>query len=232
MAGERAAFVIKTCGLRSNEAVDAAILSGADAIGFMLAPSKRQVTIAEAVAMRRAAASGRTTLPSFVAVTVNPTDAEIAAIAECGVFDAIQLSGDEDREIAGRIPTSLAIWKALRPGPDDPLDTVLQAIAAWFDSSRPAAQIMLDAFHPGSYGGSGVVGNWAIASEVAKRYPIVLAGGLTPENVGAAIAEISPSGVDVSSGIETDGVKDPAKIAAFVGEARRASASSLGVGTS
>jgi len=217
-------MLVKTCGLRSAEAVRAAIAAGADAIGFMLAPSRRQVTIPEAAAIRGEVGELDAVRPVFVAVTVNPTVVEIAAIAESGVFDGIQLSGDEMPEILGRIPASLSVWKAFRPGPDDPVDTVLRNIDAWLEEPNPASRIMLDAYHPGSYGGSGVVGNWALAAEVARRYPIVLAGGLTPENVGAAIMAVRPAGVDVSSGIETDGAKDPAKIAAFIHAARTAGA--------
>lgn len=216
--------LVKTCGLRSVEAVEVAIEAGADAIGFMLAPSKRQVALAEAVAIRKKLPDAAIARPAFVAVTVNPTDAEIAAIAESGGFDGIQLSGDESPAILARIPASLSAWKAFRPGPEDPVDAVLRNIADWLQGPNLAARIMLDAYHPGSYGGSGVVGNWMLAAEVAKRHPIILAGGLTPENVGAAIAEVNPAGVDVSSGIETDGVKDTAKIAAFICAARSASA--------
>ncbi|MGC4191890.1 MAG: phosphoribosylanthranilate isomerase [Thermomicrobiales bacterium] len=232
MSTEPGGIFIKTCGLRSAEAVEAAIGASVDAIGFMLAPSKRRVTIAEVVAIREALAVRQAPLPAFVAVTVNPTYAEIAAIVESGAFETIQLSGDEDLTIRQRIPESLSVWKALRPAPDEPVEAVMQAVATWLDGPQPVARVMLDAYHPGSYGGSGVTGNWAIAAAIAARYPIVLAGGLTPENVGMAIAEVSPFGVDVSSGIETDGVKDPEKIAAFVDAARRAPAiSSTGVRT-
>ena len=217
--------------MRTAEAADVAIGIGADALGFILAPSKRQVTIAEVVAIRNAASARHGVLPPFAGVVVNPTDAEIVAVAESGAFGILQLSGDEEPSILDRISGSLAVWNVLRPGPEASAEGVLQAIAPWLDGPRPAARIMLDAFHPGVYGGSGVMGNWALAAEVAARYPIVLAGGLTPDNVHAAIAEVAPFGVDAASGLETDGIKDPAKIAAFV-QAAKAAGRSLIVGAS
>lgn len=223
MCADRRDVYVKTCGLRSVSNVEAAIEARVDAIGFMLAPSKRQVTLAAAVSIRKALVDDGRALPSTVAVVVNPEDDDIDSIARSNAFSTIQLSGDERRDIVARIPTSLAIWKALRPHPDSSLDDVLQTVADWLDGPNPVERVLLDTFHPGAYGGSGVVGNWDVASAVAARYPILLAGGLHPNNVAEAIAQVRPFGVDVSSGIETDGVKDPAKIAAFVQAAHQAS---------
>jgi phosphoribosylanthranilate isomerase len=213
---------VKTCGMRTTEAAQVAVDAGADALGFILAPSKRQVTIGQVATISALLRTARDTLPPFAAVTVNPTDTQIAAVAESGPFGILQLSGDEDLAILERIPASLTVWKVFRPGPDETVSSVLRSIGPWLEGPRPAARIMLDAFHPGAYGGSGTLGNWSLAAEVAARYPIVLAGGLNPVNVADAIAQVGPSGVDVSSGIETDGVKDRAKIDAFVRAARTA----------
>jgi phosphoribosylanthranilate isomerase len=213
---------VKTCGMKTAEAAAVAVGAGADALGFILAPSKRQVTVELVATISASLRTAHSALPPFAAVTVNPTDAQIADIAESEAFGILQLSGDEDRAILERIPASLAVWKVFRPGPEETASRVLHAIAPWLEGPRPAARIMLDAFHPGAYGGSGTVGNWALAAEVAARYPIVLAGGLNPENVADAIAQVGPYGVDVSSGIETEGVKDRAKIVAFVRAARTA----------
>ena len=81
---------------------------------------------------------------------------------------------------------------------------------------------MLDKYEQGSLGGTGRTFDWRIAGELASRYDLILAGGLTPDNVGRAVAEVGPWGVDVSSGVETDGVKDAAKIRRFAQEVRRA----------
>ncbi|MGB3329586.1 MAG: phosphoribosylanthranilate isomerase, partial [Thermomicrobiales bacterium] len=104
--------------------------------------------------------------------------------------------------------------------PNVAADDVLHEVATWLEGEERADRILLDAYHPGAYGGSGVVGNWGVAATVARRFPIILAGGLTPENVGEAIDQVQPFGVDVSSGIETDGAKDPVRIASFMRAAR------------
>ncbi|MFO7166561.1 MAG: phosphoribosylanthranilate isomerase, partial [Chloroflexota bacterium] len=89
---------------------------------------------------------------------------------------------------------------------------------------RPDVKLLVDAHVPGSYGGSGVLADWERAAQLARKLPIVLAGGLTPENVGAAISIVRPYAVDVSSGVETAGVKDVQKIHAFVRAAHAAAA--------
>ena len=86
------------------------------------------------------------------------------------------------------------------------------------------AILLLDAHVPGSYGGAGVTGDWDLARRAAQRWPIILSGGLTPENVADAIATVQPRGVDVSSGVETNKAKDPEKMRAFVATARAAMA--------
>lgn len=222
MSVDQGTIFVKTCGLRSLDVAEAAVNVGADAIGFMLAPSKRQVSIGEAIAIYKELVANGARVPEVVAVTVNASNEEIDAIANSGIFSTIQLSGDEEPEILARIPASLAVWKALRPAPGVSTEAVVRSVSAWLDGSATADRVMLDAFHPGAYGGSGVLGNWSVAAAIARHYPIILAGGLHPDNVADAIAQVAPFGVDVSSGIESDGVKDPAKIAAFVRAARSA----------
>ena len=93
--------------------------------------------------------------------------------------------------------------------------------AGWLDAHHaPEVRLLVDAHVPGSYGGAGVLADWGRAAELARRRSIMLAGGLTPENVDAAIRQVRPWGVDVSSGVETNGLKDVAKIRAFVAAAR------------
>ena len=87
---------------------------------------------------------------------------------------------------------------------------------------RPPLFLLADAHVPGAYGGTGVRADWGRAAELARRAPLLLAGGLTAENVAAAIAAVAPLGVDVSSGVERDGVKDTAKIEAFLEAAHAA----------
>jgi phosphoribosylanthranilate isomerase len=182
--------------------------------GLVFAHSRRQISpeqatsIAEAV---RAAPGGQR--PLLVGLFVNEAPERMLAIArQCGL-DALQLSGDEASTLAEALP-GYRLLKAIR------LDGRPNE-AGWLATDQaPTVQLLLDAHVPGAYGGTGVLADWEHAAELARQRPIMLAGGLTPENVGAAIQQVRPWGVDVSSGVETDGVKDNAKIRAFVAAAR------------
>jgi phosphoribosylanthranilate isomerase len=207
--------VIKICGLRTIEHALAALEAGADLLGFIFAPARRQVSPAEATtigAAVRAAPGGRHV--DLVGVFVNETPERMAAIAyECGL-DAIQLSGDEDERVLRELPSDRMIIKAVR---------LAGAVGeqAWL-REESAPRLLVDAHVPGAYGGAGVVSDWDRAAELARRKPIILAGGLTPANAAAAIGRVRPWGVDVSSGVETDGIKDNGKIRAFVAAVRTA----------
>jgi phosphoribosylanthranilate isomerase len=205
--------LVKICGLRTIEHALAAAEAGADMLGLNFAKSRRQVSpeqATEIAAAVRAAPGGPP--PLLVGLFVNEAPARMLAIAhQCGL-DAIQLSGDEASELAGELP-GYRLLKAIRLD-DRPTE------AGWLAAQAPAVHLLLDAHVAGAYGGTGVLANWEQAAELARQRPIMLAGGLTPENVGAAIQQVRPWGVDVSSGVETDGIKDSAKIRAFVAAAR------------
>jgi phosphoribosylanthranilate isomerase len=208
--------VIKICGLRTIEHALAAVEAGADLLGFILAPARRQVTpsqVAAIAAAVRAAPGGRQV--GLVGVFVDEAPAQMAAIAkECGL-DALQLSGGEDARLLDELPARRTIIKAIRMSGD-------AAEQGWLRATAP--RLLVDAHVPGAYGGAGVLADWDRAAVLARQRPIVLAGGLTPDNVAAAIGRVWPWGVDVSSGVESDGVKDSAKIRAFVAAARAADA--------
>jgi phosphoribosylanthranilate isomerase len=207
---------VKICGLRSIEHALAAVDADADLLGFIFAPARRQVSPAEVAhisqAVRSATAPNRR--PTLVGVFVNEAPERMRAVAQQCQLDAIQLSGDEPIAIAEQLP-DLAIIKAIR----------FQETAAeqsWLNSDTPNIRLLVDAHVPGAYGGAGVVANWDRARLLARQRPIILAGGLTPANVGAAIERVRPWAVDVSSGVETEGVKDGAKIHAFAAAAHAA----------
>jgi len=206
--------LVKICGLRTIEHALVAADAGANMLGLVFAASRRQVG-PEQAAMIAAAVRARPHAQrvSIVGLFVNEAPERILAIAhQCGL-DAIQLSGDETSEVAEHLP-NIALLKTIR------LDGAASE-AGWLDARRtPSVRLLVDAHVPGSYGGSGVLADWNHAARLARQHSIILAGGLTPENVGAAMRQVRPWGVDVSSGIETDGVKDAAKIRAFVGAAR------------
>lgn len=200
---------IKICGITNREDALHAAACGADALGFVFfAGSPRCVTTERARAISEA-------LPPFVTrvgLFVNETPERIRAIVgECGL-DAIQLHGDEPPEFCQELP--LRVIKALRIKAAASLDG--------YEAFKVSA-LLLDAWAGGAYGGTGTAFNWELATGVARLRPVILAGGLTPANVAAAVRQVKPYGVDVSSGVESDpGKKDPEKVAQFIRMAREA----------
>lgn len=189
---------VKICGLTSPEGVAAAVEAGADAVGFVFSPSPRQVTPAAARQLAAALPRG----VKRVAVFRHPPPGGIARVleefaADWVQSDAVDLSGTD---LGGA--DALPVFRSGAPLP--PL----------------LPELML---YEGADSGTGRVADWDEAAELAPRTRIVLAGGLGPENVGEALARVGPWGVDVSSGVESaPGVKDPARIAAFVAAVRAA----------
>jgi phosphoribosylanthranilate isomerase len=206
---------IKVCGV--TQADDAARVgaSGADFIGLNFWPkSKRFVSTERAPLLASVVRSTGTA--KIVGVFVDPDVDEVQAIVSAVDLDVIQLHGDEDPDLVKRISLAVyrPVWKAL------PISSSkdLARLDVW-----PAEALLLDAPTPGR-GGAGAKFDWNLAREARERYPkiqFVLAGGLTPENVGGAIATVEPWAVDVASGVEAaPGVKDADKLAAFIGAAR------------
>jgi phosphoribosylanthranilate isomerase len=220
---------VKICGLREAAHVAAALTAGADMVGFVFAPSKRRVTPAEAAALIAGLhAQPGAAAPLAVGLFVNTPPEEIAAIVAATGVDLVQLCGDEPPDAQALVTIGCPVIRIVRATPA----TFAEAeatIAAWQTAAAVAdglaapvrgpwgsrLLIGLDAPHAGAYGGTGVTADWSLAATLAARHPIMLAGGLTPENVAAAVAQVRPWAVDVSSGVETAGVKDPARIAAF-----------------
>jgi phosphoribosylanthranilate isomerase len=212
---------VKMCGLTRLEDTLAVIEAGADLLGFNFYPKSRRYIAPQDCAaflpeVREYALRQRGGAVTLVGVFVNAPLAEImATLDECGLHLA-QLHGDEPPEyleaLGGRA------FKALRPDS-------LQALERDLYRYRPGAAapaFLLDACQPGVYGGSGQVADWGLAAGVARRLPILLAGGLTPDNVAAAIDQVSPWGVDVASGVESSpGRKDLHKMRAFIRQCKR-----------
>lgn len=234
---------VKICGCMCVADAVAAAEAGADFIGIVFADSRRRVSPEEASLIVRAVgaplremeqdeppplhagrfatvdawfAHGAEALdrllarkrPLVVGVFEDQPIEEVNGIADEAGIDLVQLSGAEpwsDCLLANR-----QAIKVLCPRPGMDAAEVIAAL-----EPDTAIAVMLDPSR-----GSGTAGDWAVAREVAIRVPIWLAGGLSPDNVAAAVREVRPWAVDVSSGVETDGVKDPAKIAAFVRAAK------------
>ena len=210
------ARLIKVCGIRTVEHALVAAHAGADCIGLIFAPARRQITPEQGnlivLALRDAGLHTQT-----VGVFVNESSAMINSIASTVGLDIIQLSGDEPATMADEL--RLPLLKALRlDGSANERD--------WMNRADERIRLHVDAHVAGSYGGAGVLADWGRAQTLAIHTPIVLAGGLDPANVANALHAVQPWGVDVRSGVETDGIKDNLKIHQFIVAARQAMQSS------
>ena len=193
---------IKICGLNSDAAVAAAREAAVDAVGFVFhAGSARNLAPDRAAALVAGLPSGI----ARIAVTRDPSQSLIDEILSVFRPDALQSDAADLRRL--RLPAGLAVLPVLRSG------------------QRPPAVLPKRCLYESAASGMGALADWSLACEYAVATELVLAGGLTPLNVGSAIALVRPFGVDVSSGVESSpGVKDVAKIHEFIAAARAAAA--------
>ncbi len=217
---------LKICGLRDVSHALTAADAGADFLGFNFVPGvRRQLSEEQAEAIiqeyRQLRSSGG---PGLVGLFANqPLEDVNRIIARCRL-DLAQLCGDEPPDFWKQVEAR--VIRQVKVRDDGPRDEAVSEVLRRVDEVVSNGHIaMLDKHEAGSLGGTGRTFDWAIASEVAARYNFLLAGGLTPANVAQSIAAVNPWGVDVSSGVETEGVKDTDKIVAFAEEVRRASES-------
>ncbi|KIL34825.1 N-(5'-phosphoribosyl)anthranilate isomerase [Cohnella kolymensis] len=212
--------IVKICGIKQEETLHDMYGLPVDYIGLVFAPSKRQVTLEQAAMLRSASskipmAGGRP--PRSVGVFVNPSIEQIAEVLSVVPLDVIQLHGEETpdfcREVQNRFGAE--VWKAMPVGEDDSADR----LSAY---KNAVTTILLDT----AGGGTGRTFRWDLiptyqeAAEI-NGLRLFIAGGLSPENAGQLMKEYRPAGVDISSGVETDGVKDAGKIAAFAERVKR-----------
>lgn len=222
--------VVKICGVRRLVDAHAAAEAGADIVGFTFWPgTKRYIAPEEAAEVIAALRAGNGPRPLVSGLFVNADPATIAATtALCGL-DLVQLSGDETAAEVERL--AMPLLMAVRALPGEDVDALRERIHAYHRAARslppgPLGQPLtplLDAHVPGQYGGTGRMGDWALAAALAAEERIMLAGGLTPENVADAVRLVRPWGVDVASGVEVagdPGIKDAARIGAFIRAAR------------
>ena len=202
---------IKMCGISKVETIPAIIDAKPDYMGLVFAPSKRQVTVEQAKTLveelhKQYAVRYNSETIKTVGVFVNETVENLLKIAEEVKLDVIQLHGDEDEFFIQILKeqSNVAVWKAVQ---------VRSAADAekWIDSS--ADMLLFDAYHKDERGGTGEVFDWSSLDEFER--PFMLAGGIDSTNVARAIRTVRPYGIDISSGIETNGVKDDEKMKAF-----------------
>ena len=202
---------VKMCGISKIEIIPAVVEAKPDYMGLVFAPSKRQVTVEQAKILieelhKQCINHYDTKVVKTVGVFVNETLDNLVRIADTANLDAVQLHGDEDEAFIQSLKerTNVEIWKAvqIRSAAD---------VEKWIDSS--ADILLFDAYHKDERGGTGEVFDWS--SLDAFERPFMLAGGIDSTNVARAIRTVRSYGIDISSGIETNGVKDDEKITAF-----------------
>lgn len=209
---------VKMCGISKVETISAVVESKPDYMGLVFAPSKRQVTVDQAKTLveelhkqytkryNNGTEQSNNDEIKTVGVFVNETLDNLVTIAKETNLDAVQLHGDEDEAFIQSLKerTNVGVWKAVQ------IRSAADA-EAWIDSS--ADMLLFDAYHKDERGGTGEVFDWSCLDEFER--PFILAGGIDSTNVARAIRTVRPYGIDISSGIETDGVKDNEKIKAF-----------------
>lgn len=194
-------MIVKMCGIRREEDVQYANEVCPDYIGFVFADSPRKVSWEDAASFRKDLKKEI----RCVGVFVNETPEKIAEIAVRVPLDALQLHGDETEEDIRKLRSlcDKEIWKAARVKSAEDIQKV---------QMLPADRILLDSFSKEAYGGTGRTIRLDILKEAEITKPYFLAGGLNPENLKGILDEIHPEGIDISSGIETDGYKDLEKM--------------------
>jgi phosphoribosylanthranilate isomerase len=210
--------MVKICGLTGAGDAVAAAQAGADYLGLVFAESRRRVSPLQARVIIRAVR--RLLNPPFiVGVFVNSPAEEVNRIADHCRLDLIQLSGDESWAYCREIQKP--VIKAIHVANDSTAETVIGVIRqGYLRLPQDRLTILLDTHSRSAYGGTGLTFKPQVAAEVAAGYPVIVAGGLTPENVSGLLRAAKPWGVDVSSGVETDGKKDVKKIREFIGRVK------------
>jgi indole-3-glycerol phosphate synthase/phosphoribosylanthranilate isomerase/anthranilate synthase/indole-3-glycerol phosphate synthase/phosphoribosylanthranilate isomerase len=216
LSGARQSTQVKICGLSRPEDIDAAVAAGADMLGFIFHEPSHRYVKPEQVSSLLAASERYQQLPKgrarpdLVGVFVNKDAAFVNDVAEQAGLHFVQLHGTETPEFCQQIQKPAIKALHLRESAD---------LLRLRDYQDVAWRLLLDTPTP-EWGGTGVTHDWELAHTAAQMERIILAGGLTAENVAQAISSVQPWGVDVSSGVETQKKKDPAKIRAFIEQVR------------
>lgn len=211
---------VKICGVRRLEDARVAARAGADYFGMVFVPGRRRRIEPEAAwLITEGLRGGNPEGPKSVGLFGDQPLDEVLDTIDAAGLDYTQLCGDEPLDYCRAVLQHAGVIKVLHVSNDDLPDGVADRIDAF---AAAGCTVTLDSQVAGLHGGTGQSFDWSIAAHLAASgHRFLLAGGLTPDNVGEAVAVVRPWGVDVSSGVETDGIQDPAKIIQFVANARR-----------
>lgn len=198
---------IKICGLKRREDIEVVNQVMPDYIGFVFARSKRQVSMEEAAALKKHVRPEIKTVGVFVNEDIN----QIIRLCKHNIIDVIQLHGDEEEKEINDIRSKVSnpIIKAIRV---HAMEDIKKA------KDYTADFLLFDAYHQDQYGGSGLTFDWSMVNNI--KLPFFLAGGINTNNIVMAMDRCNPYGIDVSSGVETEGVKDRDKIVEIVSKLR------------
>ena len=200
---------VKICGITNLEDASHASMSGADALGFVFYPGSPRFINPDLV---RRIIADLPPLVTTVGLFVNETPARIREMVEFCGLNTVQLHGDEEPDQCNYPPCR--VIKALR---------LRQQMESSLFAAYRVSALLLDAYIPDQFGGTGQRCDWQQAADIAAQHRVILAGGLNPENVAEAVRQVHPYGVDVSSGVEEKpGKKDPEKVARFIRMAKEA----------
>ena len=224
----------KICGFRDSSNALVAAESGADLVGFVFVEGVRRQLLpeqgAEIIAEFRSSVRSRIEsrsgselvgghAPGVVGLFANQSVQFVNEVIRLCGLDYVQLCGDEPPEMWDLL--DVPVIRQVKVREDLPRDESLEIACRQVQEALDAGHnALLDKHQAGHLGGTGIVFDWSLARDIATDHRVSLAGGLTPDNVAEAISAVRPWGVDVSSGVETDGLKDPAKIRAFAAAVR------------
>jgi phosphoribosylanthranilate isomerase len=220
---ERTAVTVKICGLTQVDTVQSVSLLPIDHIGFMLAPSKRRLTVEQAAELIDVLKKHRGTKkhPAAVGVFVNPTWEELAHAVQTAGLEVVQLHGEESPQMCRKVREELGVqlFKAL---PISRSSKAAEEVFARLEPYRGVVDaILLDTYDPNVGGGTGKTFDWSVIPVYrswtqSAGVQLIVAGGLKPDTVTDLLDRYQVDGVDVSSGVETDGIKDRVKIQTFL----------------
>lgn len=213
-SGDAGETCVKICGIKTADQAEAIVALGTDAIGVNFWPKSKRYIAPEEAGEWLKELSGQVVR---IAVFVNPTEDELSKVIDSGTIDWLQLHGDESPEFFNRLhKRGWPVIKAMGVKDRATLDEAEKYLGT---------ALLLDAYAPVEYGGSGEKMDWALGSEAVKAMPerdIILAGGLKPDNVAEAVAQVNPRAVDVASGVEeSPGVKDLVMVRDFIAAAKK-----------